>query len=93
MELTSKRTFYRPGIGSSKYADLFNSVQKQKLGRTDSRRVAGTPEAGGWTTREVKRILRGLGGLNFVGFDLVEVAPAYDSNGKHTLTCWRSVSA
>lgn len=28
--------------------------------------VAGTPEAGGWTTREVKRIIRGLGGLNFV---------------------------
>ena len=28
--------------------------------------TAGTPEAGGWTTREVKRILRGLAGLNFV---------------------------
>lgn len=28
--------------------------------------VAGTPEAGGWTTREVKRIIRGLSGLNFV---------------------------
>ena len=28
--------------------------------------VAGTPEAGGWTTREVKRIIRGLAGLNFV---------------------------
>jgi agmatinase len=40
--------------------------------------VAGTPEAGGWTTREVKRILRGLAGLNFVGADIVEVAPAYD---------------
>ncbi|KAJ7180685.1 arginase family-domain-containing protein [Mycena filopes] len=40
--------------------------------------VAGTPEPGGWTTREVKRILRGLSGLNFVGADIVEVAPAYD---------------
>ncbi|KAK7058510.1 hypothetical protein VNI00_002144 [Paramarasmius palmivorus] len=39
---------------------------------------AGTPEAGGWTTREVKRIIRGLAGLNFVGADIVEVAPAYD---------------
>ncbi|KAK2461465.1 hypothetical protein APHAL10511_005928 [Amanita phalloides] len=38
----------------------------------------GTPEAGGWTTRELKRILRGLVGLNFVGADIVEVAPAYD---------------
>lgn len=28
--------------------------------------IAGTPEVGGWTTREVKRILRGLSGLNFV---------------------------
>ncbi|KAJ6520395.1 arginase deacetylase [Mycena sanguinolenta] len=40
--------------------------------------ATGTPEAGGWTTRELKRILRGLAGLNFVGADLVEVAPAYD---------------
>ena len=28
--------------------------------------IAGTPEAGGWTTRELKRIIRGLAGLNFV---------------------------
>ncbi|KAJ7454743.1 hypothetical protein FB451DRAFT_1184600 [Mycena latifolia] len=34
--------------------------------------ATGTPEAGGWTTREVKRILRGLSGLNFVGADIVE---------------------
>ncbi|TFK37911.1 Arginase/deacetylase [Crucibulum laeve] len=40
--------------------------------------ATGTPEAGGWTTREVKRIIRGLSGLNFVGADIVEVAPAYD---------------
>ncbi|KAF7316047.1 hypothetical protein MIND_00122400 [Mycena indigotica] len=40
--------------------------------------ATGTPEAGGWTTREVKRIMRGLAGLNFVGVDMVEVAPAYD---------------
>ncbi|KAI0285483.1 Arginase/deacetylase [Russula aff. rugulosa BPL654] len=40
--------------------------------------ATGTPEAGGWTTREVKRIIRGLAGLNFVGADVVEVAPAYD---------------
>ncbi|KAF8506556.1 hypothetical protein F5888DRAFT_1791011 [Russula emetica] len=40
--------------------------------------ATGTPEAGGLTTREVKRIIRGLAGLNFVGADVVEVAPAYD---------------
>ncbi|KAJ7146316.1 Arginase/deacetylase [Mycena epipterygia] len=41
--------------------------------------ATGTPEAGGWTTRELKRIIRGLAGLNFVGADLVEVSPAYDT--------------
>ncbi|KAJ7492081.1 Arginase/deacetylase [Mycena latifolia] len=40
--------------------------------------ATGTPEAGGWTTRELKRIIRGLAGLNFVGADIVEVSPAYD---------------
>ena len=38
----------------------------------------GTPEAGGLTSRELLEILRGLRGLNIVGADVVEVAPAYD---------------
>ena len=38
----------------------------------------GTPEAGGLTSRELLGILRGLAGLNVVGADIVEVAPAYD---------------
>ncbi|MFG3292011.1 agmatinase [Streptomyces sp. NPDC048179] len=38
----------------------------------------GTPEAGGMTSRELLEILRGLAGLNLVGGDIVEVAPAYD---------------
>ena len=38
----------------------------------------GTPEAGGLTSRELLEILRGLAGLNLVGADVVEVAPAYD---------------
>ena len=38
----------------------------------------GTPEAGGLTSRELLEILRGLRGLNLVGADVVEVAPAYD---------------
>jgi agmatinase len=38
----------------------------------------GTPEAGGLTSRELLRVLRGLTSLNLVGADLVEVAPAYD---------------
>ena len=38
----------------------------------------GTPEAGGLTSRELLRLLRGLTGLDLVGCDVVEVAPAYD---------------
>lgn len=44
----------------------------------------GTPEPGGWTTRELIRILRGIEGLNLVGADVVEVAPAYDGSGEVT---------
>src|ERR1700712_1520423 len=38
----------------------------------------GKPEAGGMTSRELLNTLRGLVGLNVVGADIVEVAPAYD---------------
>jgi agmatinase len=40
--------------------------------------ATGTPEAGGFTSRELLGILRGLRGLQLVGGDIVEVAPAYD---------------
>jgi len=39
----------------------------------------GTPEVEGPTTHEAFELVRGLDGLNFVGFDQVEVLPAYDS--------------
>jgi agmatinase len=38
----------------------------------------GTPEAGGLTSRELLTTLRSLAGLDIVGADVVEVAPAYD---------------
>jgi agmatinase len=38
----------------------------------------GTPEVGGFTGAEAIELVRGLRGLNFVGFDVVEVLPAYD---------------
>ncbi|WP_371778946.1 agmatinase [Streptosporangium subroseum] len=38
----------------------------------------GTPESGGMSSRELLSVLRGLSGLNIVGADVVEVAPAYD---------------
>ncbi|KAH7243304.1 arginase family-domain-containing protein [Fusarium redolens] len=44
----------------------------------------GTPEPGGWSTREFIRILRGLEGLNLVGADVVEVSPAYQNGGEET---------
>ena len=40
--------------------------------------ATGTPEAGGFTSRELLAILRGLRGCHLVGGDIVEVAPAYD---------------
>ena len=40
--------------------------------------ATGTPEAGGFTSRELLAILRGLRGSQLVGADVVEVAPAYD---------------
>jgi agmatinase len=39
----------------------------------------GTPEVAGLTSREIIELVRGLRGLPLVGFDVVEVAPAYDS--------------
>ena len=40
--------------------------------------ATGTPEAGGLTSRELLGLLRGFDGLNLIGADIVEVAPAYD---------------
>lgn len=38
----------------------------------------GTPVAGGPSSAKILSVLRKLGGLNLVGSDIVEVAPAYD---------------
>src|SRR6266852_8966604 len=38
----------------------------------------GTPEVGGPSSRDALRLVRGLRGIEFVGFDLVEVQPQYD---------------
>lgn len=38
----------------------------------------GTPEIGGLASWQAQAILRRLGGLTFVGMDLVEVSPSYD---------------
>ncbi len=38
----------------------------------------GTPVAGGLSTHQALAIIRGLGAIDWVGMDVVEVAPAYD---------------
>ncbi len=49
----------------------------------------GTPEAGGITPIEALRLLRGLRGLDFIGADLVEVAPPFDVG---TITSFNAAS-
>ena len=41
----------------------------------------GTPEIGGFTSREAQAMLRALGGVRIVGADVVEVAPPFDVGG------------
>ena len=41
----------------------------------------GTPEVGGFTSREIVRLVRGLSSFNVIGMDLVEVTPTYDPSG------------
>lgn len=46
--------------------------------------ATGTPEVGGWSTRELLGIIDGLEGIDIVGADCVEVAPSYDTAGETT---------
>ena len=41
----------------------------------------GTPEVGGFTGAQALQLIRGLVGIQFIGFDLVEVMPQYDPSG------------
>ncbi|WDE02400.1 agmatinase [Thalassomonas actiniarum] len=45
----------------------------------------GTPVCGGLTTDKVLKILRALAGINIIGMDVVEVAPAYDNSEQTSL--------
>jgi guanidinobutyrase len=45
----------------------------------------GTPEIGGLSVQQGLEIIRGCRGLDLVGGDLVEVAPAYDTSGNTAL--------
>jgi len=45
----------------------------------------GTPEVGDLSSRELLKILRSISHLQIVGWDIVEVAPAYDHSEVTTL--------
>ncbi len=45
----------------------------------------GTPEIGGLSVHQGLEIMRGCRGLDIIGGDLVEVAPAYDTSGNTSL--------
>ncbi len=45
----------------------------------------GTPVIGGFTSAQCIELVQGLAGLNFIGFDLVEVLPAHDPAGVTSL--------
>jgi guanidinopropionase len=45
----------------------------------------GTPEVGGFTTREAQEMLRLLDGVDIVGADVVEVSPPFDLGGMTAL--------
>jgi guanidinopropionase len=49
----------------------------------------GTPEAGGLTALQALRLLRALRGIDFIGGDVVEVAPSFDPG---TLTPFNAAS-
>src|SRR3712207_129376 len=44
----------------------------------------GTPEVGGYTSREAQEFVRGLAGIDIAGCDVVEVYPSYDGPGQVT---------
>jgi len=52
----------------------------------------GTPEVAGLDPREVLALIRSLAGMRFTGFDVVEVAPAYDGPGETTALLAASVA-
>jgi agmatinase len=44
----------------------------------------GTPEVAGLTSHEALALIRSLAGIEFSGFDVVEVSPPYDDRGETT---------
>src|SRR4051812_6516260 len=71
-------------VGRTKDAPVYLSIDIDVLDPAFAPGT-GTPEMGGLSSRELLHLLRRLDGLNLVGGDVVEVAPAYDSAEVTTL--------
>ena len=69
-----RRPHPRAGGGSAG----LHQLRHRRGGPGLSRPGTGTPEAGGPSAHDMLVVLRGLTGIDFVGFDVVEVIPAYD---------------
>jgi agmatinase len=54
--------------------------------------ATGTPEVAGLLPHEALAFLRALAGLEFAGFDVVEVAPVYDGPGQQTALLAASIA-
>jgi agmatinase len=52
----------------------------------------GTPEVAGLDSREALGLIRGLAGMRFTGFDVVEVSPPYDGPGETTALLAASIA-
>ncbi len=52
----------------------------------------GTPEVGGPSSREALDLIRALAGIEFTGFDIVEVSPPYDTHAGTTATLASAVA-
>jgi agmatinase len=77
--------------GACSAHSIFNGMQIDSIDPAFAP-ATGTPETGGWSTRELRTILRGLDGLHIVSADIVEVAPAYDTNAELTTMAAADVS-
>lgn len=70
-------------LGSPKDALVYISIDIDVIDPSMAP-ATGTPETGGFLTREMRYILRSLEEYNIIGMDVVEVAPAYDTQAQLT---------
>ena len=70
----------RPGAGRRQAC--VHQLRHRRSSTRPMRPEPGRPRPAGRSARDMLAIVRGLTGINFVGFDVVEVIPAYDPAGQ-----------